>query len=640
MEIEIRGTIVPNDYAEVYEWLGMECTTPSMIKIDDEKEDLTVNINSGGGDVFSGSEIYTKLKNHKGKVTTVVTGLAASMASVIAMAGDVVKMSPTSQMMIHNVSTFTVGDKNTMNHEAEVLSGCDKTIANAYRLKTGMTEDELLALMNDETWLTAQGAKEKGFIDEILFDNAKTPILLNSEAPILAEEVINKVKNQIHGGKMSKELKNALEDEELRNKDKEEEEEKKPEEESEGEKEKTEEESEEEEKTEEDPKETKDPEETKEPEETEEEKKKKEKEDEKTSEFKNEINQFRAENKVGQFKDEAQGKILKTIGGTNEVKNNYREAFLNSILGKSLTAGETAVIDKENKAFDNAFTHDTGNTALVIPRSTQDKIWARAMEGYGVLEDVTRLHVKGELRMVKHTGIKEGDAKWYVEGTETEDEKNEFTELILKGHELSKAVKISWKLKAMAMDDFENYLINEIGQRISVALGTAVTKGKGDHEPTGILKALEKEESQKLETSKEGELNYKEITASVAKIHSSYKKGAKIYANSNVIWTILANVVDGMGRPFFMPSAGSDGVANILGFAVKEDASLSDDEILIGNVSQGYIFNVNEEMTMTVEDHATARKTDYVGYMIADGNVIDTKAFVEIKLKKTNKESM
>lgn len=610
MEIEIRGTIVPNDYAEVYEWLGMECTCPSMLKIDNPNEDITVNINSGGGDVFSGSEIYTKLKNHKGKVTTVVTGLAASMASVIAMAGDVIKMSPTSQMMIHNVSMFAAGDKNTMNHEAEVLAGCDKTIANAYRLKTGMSEDELLALMNDETWLTAQKAKEKGFIDEIMFDDAKAPVLLNSEALMLEEDVINKVKNQIHGGKMSNELKQALEDEELTNKEPEEE--------------KTEE-------SEEDVTEETSETESEESEEDLEEKDNKVEAKAEALEFKNEILP-RAENKVGEFKNEAEGKNLKTIGGTQEVKNNYRDAFLNSILGKSLTAAEKIVIDEENKAFNNAFTHDTKNTELVIPRATQDKIWARATEGYGVLEDVVRLHVKGELRMVKHTGITAGDAKWYVEGTDTGDEQNAFGELILKGHELSKAVTISWKLKEMAMDDFENYLINEISQRISVALGTAVTKGDGNNQPTGIIKALESDKPQQVTVKETGKLTYAEITTAIAKIHSSYKKGVKVYANSNVIWTILANVVDGMGRPFFVPSAGADGVANILGFAVKEDASLDDKEIIIGNVAQGYIFNVNKEMTMTVEDHAKARKTDYVGFLIADGNVIDTKAFAHLKL--------
>ena len=636
MQIDIRGPIIPNDYAEVYEWLGMEYTSPNMVNIDDPDEDITVNINSNGGDVFSGSEIYTKLKNHKGKVTTVVTGLAASMASVVAMAGDVIKMSPTSQMMIHNVSTFTAGDKNNMTHEAEVLSGCDKTIANAYRLKTGLSEDELLALMNNETWLTAQDAKEKGFIGEILFDDAKTPMLLNSETTILAKEVINKVKNQIHGGKMSKELKQALEDEEITNVKPDEEETK----ESPDEKEKTQEENpdkevapQEENPDEQEPDEEEETEET-----TEEEKEKDPKEKKGNVEVK--LNNFnlkdeilpRAENKVGEFKNEAEGKILKTIGGTNEVKNNYREAFLNSILGKSLTASEMAVIAEENKAFNNAFTHDTKNTAILIPRTTQDKIWARATEGYGVAEDMERTSVPGELRIPKHNGIKAGDAKWYVEGIDTEDEENDFGDLILKGHELSKAATISWKLKKMAIDDFENFLINELGERMSAALGTGVTKGDGNNQPIGIIKALESDKGQQVTVKETGKLAYKELTDAISKIHSSYKKGAKVYANSKVIWTVLANVVDEMGRPFFVPSVGDDGVAKVFGMNVKEDASLDDNEIIIGNVVRGYRFNVNEEMSITVEDHAKARKTDYVEYMIADGGVLDTRAFAHIKL--------
>ena len=590
MKIKIQGTIVPDDVTEVYEWFGLSCTSPKDIVLPDEIEDIDVEINSYGGDVYAGSEIYTALKSYPGKVTTTVTGIAASMASIIAMAGDHVRISPTGQIMIHNVSSYSEGDKNDFEKEAGVLAGYDKTLANAYRLKTKLSEEELLDLMNHETWLTPQEALEKGFVDEILFDEADT-LKLVAGPKMLSQETIRKAREAMATDE-KKEMVMEEAEEELKDSEAVEEEE----------------------------------------EEEKEKEKEEEEEEEKANEKKAELAFKKMGNRSGlTFKNEAEPKTLHIVGGTI-MKKTYKEAFMNAVRGMKLDQEEASLIASKNKAFSDAFTHDTTNTAIVIPRETQDKIWARAMEGYGVLEDLNRLHVKGELRMVKHKAIEEGDAAWYVEATPTADEKNTFDDVLLKGHELSKAVTISWKLRAMAMDDFENFLIREIGQRISIALGTSVTQGDGTNQPMGILTAVKKVKDQVVSVAKTGTVTYSELLKLVSKVHSSYKPGAKLYANSTTIWTVLANVLDANGRPFFEATAGSDGVGNALGFVVKEDASLKDDEILFGNPSVGYLFNVNEEMSMTTEDHAKERKTDYVAYMIADGNVLDEKAFAVLSL--------
>ena len=159
-------------------------------------EDLEVEINSGGGSVFAGSEIYTALKSYKGNVTVKIVGLAASAASVIAMAGKKVLMSPTAQMMIHNVSSRAEGDYREMEHTAEILKSANDTIANAYRLKTGKEQKELLSLMDKETWMTAQKAKELGFIDEIMFEDLQLAAS-TSYSGLLPPEVINKMRNTI-----------------------------------------------------------------------------------------------------------------------------------------------------------------------------------------------------------------------------------------------------------------------------------------------------------------------------------------------------------------------------------------------------------------------------------------------------------
>ncbi len=199
MKINIKGPIISNSDAWIYEWFGIEATSPSMVDKAIEKangEDLEVEINSGGGSVFAGSEIYTALKSYKGNVTVKIVGLAASAASVIAMAGKKVLMSPTAQMMIHNVSSRAAGDYREMEHTADILKNANDTIANAYRLKTGKEQKELLSLMDNETWMTAQKAKELGFIDEVMFEDIQLAAS-TSYSGLLPPEVINKMRNTI-----------------------------------------------------------------------------------------------------------------------------------------------------------------------------------------------------------------------------------------------------------------------------------------------------------------------------------------------------------------------------------------------------------------------------------------------------------
>jgi ATP-dependent Clp protease protease subunit len=210
-KVTIKGVIVGDDEKWIYDWFGIQATSPR----DVAKEiaaanggDLEVDINSGGGSVFAGSEIYTALKSYTGNVTVRILGIAASAASVIAMAGKKVTISPTAQIMIHNVSSRQEGDHRNMEHMAKVLRGADETIANAYMLKTGMTQDEILALMGEETWMTPQKALEHGFVDEVMFQEIK---LAASYCNMLPAEVVEKMRNTRHENLMkAQERQNAL----------------------------------------------------------------------------------------------------------------------------------------------------------------------------------------------------------------------------------------------------------------------------------------------------------------------------------------------------------------------------------------------------------------------------------------------
>lgn len=196
MKIEIKGPIISDGDQWVYDYFGIPATSPKKVNAAlDSAGDVEVVINSGGGSVFAGSEIYTALKSHAGQVLVRVVGVAASAASVIAMAGARVEMSPTAQMMIHRASTCAVGDKNDFEHLSEMLSGIDESIAGAYQLKTKMAAKELLDMMSHETWLTAARAKELGFADEIMFADEFEPV--NSVDGMLPQAVIDKVRNTL-----------------------------------------------------------------------------------------------------------------------------------------------------------------------------------------------------------------------------------------------------------------------------------------------------------------------------------------------------------------------------------------------------------------------------------------------------------
>lgn len=151
-------------------WWGDE-VTPKLFK--DElfsgDGDITVWINSPGGDVFAASQIYNMLMDYPGKVTVKIDGIAASAASVIAMAGSTVQMSPVSMLMVHNPATIAIGDSDEMLKAKALLDEVKESIINAYELKTGISRAKLSHLMDAETWMNANKAIELGFADQIMF---------------------------------------------------------------------------------------------------------------------------------------------------------------------------------------------------------------------------------------------------------------------------------------------------------------------------------------------------------------------------------------------------------------------------------------------------------------------------------------
>lgn len=182
-------------------WFGDEITPKEFRgELNSGQGKVTVWINSPGGDCFAAAQIYNMLMEYPGTVDVHIDGIAASAASVIAMAGNHVAISPVGMMMIHNPATVSIGDEREMKKAIEMLSEVKESIINAYELKTGLPRKQLSNMMNAESWMNAQKAVELGFADSILYDGddegKETEGMIFSRAAV-TNSLLNKLKAQV-----------------------------------------------------------------------------------------------------------------------------------------------------------------------------------------------------------------------------------------------------------------------------------------------------------------------------------------------------------------------------------------------------------------------------------------------------------
>lgn len=198
--INVKGAIVPNDYKWIYDFLDMEAVCPADVqKVIDEanNDDVTIVINSGGGNIGAGNEIAYIIQQYTGNTTADIVGYCCSAATLASCAADRARMLPTALYMIHNVSGGSNGDYRELAHSSQVLKTATEAISKAYQIKTGKSESELLDLMNKETWLNSNQALEMGFVDEIIGidNNANSMTLNNAFGTVLPESTIEKIRN-------------------------------------------------------------------------------------------------------------------------------------------------------------------------------------------------------------------------------------------------------------------------------------------------------------------------------------------------------------------------------------------------------------------------------------------------------------
>ena len=188
--LELYGTIAEESWFD-------DDITPAMFREElfAGNGPVTIWISSPGGDCFAASQIYTMLMDYKGPVTVKIDGIAASAASVVAMAGTEVLMSPTSMMMIHNPATIAFGDHKDMEKAIDMLQEVKAAIINAYELKTGQPRKTLSKMMDEETWMNAGKAVELGFADKLLEDEklVSGPESYAFSASAVERALINKI---------------------------------------------------------------------------------------------------------------------------------------------------------------------------------------------------------------------------------------------------------------------------------------------------------------------------------------------------------------------------------------------------------------------------------------------------------------
>lgn len=199
--IQMKGEVIPDDYSDVYDFLNYKYFSPKSVTdalTEANGEDITLEINSPGGYIDAGSEIYTELMEYPGTVNAKIVGYACSAASWIALAADHVAMSPTAQMMIHRASGGAIGNSSDMKSEYNALDQMDKSFVDLYAKRTGKSPEEIYQMMVDTTWMNAKTAVENGFADEVMFEN-KEPALVNADGSLSVKpEMINKIKNLLH----------------------------------------------------------------------------------------------------------------------------------------------------------------------------------------------------------------------------------------------------------------------------------------------------------------------------------------------------------------------------------------------------------------------------------------------------------
>ena len=321
---------------------------------------------------------------------------------------------------------------------------------------------------------------------------------------------------------------------------------------------------------------------------------------------------------------------LRKIGGNEMEKEErkfttaspeYRSAWAKTLMGVKLEETEERAlgdaIGTTSTTFVEAASSANGinNLGLLIPDSVRLDWLKIAEKASPIYRDIRKMNVPGNVDFPYLFGA--DDAEWYAETTTTKNEGQEYKNIKLTGHELAKAIEITWKAEAMTVDGFISFLLDELNEKMNKALINAVIYGDGSAKPTGITNGL---------TAKENANPIDLIKECLGDLSVENRVGAKVYVASDVADNIAFSKDKNGNYPYLVAGLGRAG-----GATIEADPFLSAGDIVVGN-AQNYILNFNEGLRVDKEVKVQPRRVIYGGYLIADGNK-KPGAFVYGKVK-------
>ena len=308
---------------------------------------------------------------------------------------------------------------------------------------------------------------------------------------------------------------------------------------------------------------------------------------------------------------------LRKIGGNEEMEERkfttaspeYRSAWAKTLMGVKLEETEERALGDALGTTATEFVASTegtqgiNNLGLLIPDSVRMDLMKIAQEQSPIYRDITKLNVNGNIDLPYFFAGDE--AEWYVETTATKNEGQEYRNLKLTGHELAKAIEITWKAEAMTVEGFISFLLQELNKKMNTALINAVIYGDGADKPTGITKGLEaKSDSNAIDLMK----------TLLGSLSNEDRVGAKVYVANDVADGIAFYKDQNGNYPYLVAGLGK---AN--GTTIEADPFLKAGDVVVGN-GANYILNFNEALRVDREVKVQPRRVVYGGYLIADGN--------------------
>lgn len=308
---------------------------------------------------------------------------------------------------------------------------------------------------------------------------------------------------------------------------------------------------------------------------------------------------------------------LTKIGGNEKMKERkfttaspeYRSAWAKTLMGVKLDETEERALGDAVGTTATEFTASAANTqginnlGLLIPDSVKLDWLKIAEKASPIYRDIRKLNINGNVDFPYLFGA--DDAEWYAEMTTTKNEGQEYKNIKLTGHELAKAIEITWKAEAMTVEGFISFLLDELNEKMNKALINAVIYGDGSGKPTGITNGL---------TAKTNAKAIELIKACLGALDTENRVGAKVYVASNVADEIAFYKDENGNYPYLVAGLGRAG-----GATIEADPFLHAGDIVVGN-AQNYILNFNEGLRVDKEIKVQPRRVVYGGYLIADGN--------------------